>query len=88
MAASESAQSKSSTELNTISGEFGEQISRFQEATESQTGGLTEQIMRLVDNAPNYETMFRDDTADSRNEIQVRERFVRRTCDRKILASA
>jgi hypothetical protein len=69
MGASDSSGEKAAAEQQTIASEFQSQLEHFQAASEQQTGALTESVMRLVQNAPDFQQMFNDDTMDSRNEI-------------------
>merc|ERR1719409_2087966 len=71
MGASDSSGEKASAEQQTIASEFQSQLEHFQAASEQQTGALTESVMRLVQNAPDFQQMFNDDTTDSRKEIEA-----------------
>merc|ERR1719377_489967 len=71
MGASDSSGEKAAAEQQTIASEFQSQLEHFQAASEQQTGALTESVMRLVQNAPDFQQMFNDDTMDSRNEIEA-----------------
>merc|ERR1719409_1485680 len=71
MGASDSSGEVASAEQQTIGAEFQSQLEHLQAASEQQTGALTESVMRLVQNAPDFQQMFNDDTMDSRNEIEA-----------------
>jgi hypothetical protein len=71
MGASDSATAKAQEEQARIEAEFQQQLHHFQTASEQQTTALTDQVLRLSRNAPDFPAMFRVDTADSRAEIEA-----------------
>merc|ERR1719281_1553835 len=71
MRAGSSLAAKSKDVMTGMEAEFKGKLEQEQEKSEAKASGLTEQVMHLVQNAPNFAAMFKSDTNDASSEINA-----------------
>merc|ERR1719224_3416 len=71
MRAGGSLAAKSQDVIKSMTGDFKSKLEGEQQKSEAKASGLTEQIMHLVQNAPNFASMFKSDTSDASSEINA-----------------